>query len=350
MKTPPARPLSLDDFDYALPPAQIAQTPPPRRSGARLLDVRGKSPRPRRFQSLPGLLRAGDILVFNDSKVIPARLQGAKESGGRAEIFAERFLPDGEVLAQVRAAKPPRPGAVLNAAGRFVVQEKTADGFYRLRAETPNGAPVPARPRFLRRGITPLPPYIRRAPDENDKRRYQSVFARHPGSVAAPTASLHFDAAILQTLARRGIETAKITLHIGAGTFLPLRRGLQSRLHAERYRISAAAAGRINAAKKRGGRVIAAGTTVLRALESAADNNGVCAAEAETELFIKPGYCFRAADILLTNFHLPRSSLLVLACAFGGRRRVLAACCFAVQNKFRFYTYGDAMLLSRAAG
>ncbi len=345
---PPA--LSLDDFNYALPAAQIAQHPPPRRGGARLLDARGAAARADYFLSLPQLLRAGDIVVLNDSKVIPARLLGAKKSGGTVEIFAERFLSGGEVLAQVRASKPPPPGARLFAGGGwFAVCEKNADGFYRLRAENRGGKKINARPRFIRCGQTPLPPYIRRPPDAADKRRYQTVFARRAGSVAAPTAGLHFTPEIFRALAAAGIKTAKITLHVGAGTFLPPRRGMPQKLHAERYAVSAAAAAKINAAKRRGGRIVAAGTTTLRALESAADETGICAAAAETELFIKPGWRFRAADLLLTNFHLPRSTLLILACAFGGRARVLNAYRFAVKNKFRFYSYGDAMLLSRGA-
>ena len=345
---PPPAKLSLDDFDYALPAAQIAQHPPPQRDGARLLDMRYTAPRRAYFSSLPELLRAGDILVLNDSKVIPARLPGKKESGGAAEIFAERFLPGGEVLALVRASKPPKPGARLFAGGGwFSVCKKTADGFYVLRAENRSGEPIGARGRFMRRGKTPLPPYIRRPPDAADGRRYQTVFARRAGSVAAPTAGLHFTPETFLALAARGIKTAKITLHVGAGTFAPPRGGMPEKLHAERYRISAAAAAQINAAKRRGGRIVAAGTTTLRALESAADKNGIRAAAAETELFIKPGRRFFAADLLLTNFHLPRSTLLVLACAFGGRARVLDGYRFAVKNKFRFYSYGDAMLLSR---
>ncbi|MGI9298670.1 MAG: tRNA preQ1(34) S-adenosylmethionine ribosyltransferase-isomerase QueA [Gammaproteobacteria bacterium] len=340
----------LDAFDYALPPAQIAFRPARRRDDSKLLDARHSQPEITKFSRLPSLLQKGDLAVVNDSKVIPARLKAVKESGGRAEIFAERFLPDGEVLAQVRASKPPAVGARLFAGGVFAVREKTADGFYRLRAENRKGEAVAARPRFLRRGETPLPPYIRRPPDADDKRRYQTVFARRPGSVAAPTAGLHFTPAVLAAMAARGIGLAKITLHVGAGTFSPPRRGLSAdALHSEKYRISPSAAAKINAAKKRGGRILAVGTTTLRALESAADENGALSpAEAETDLFVKPGFPFRVADVLLTNFHLPRSSLLVLACAFGGREKVLRVYRAAVRNGFRFYSYGDAMLLSRA--
>ena len=340
----------LADFDYALPTAQIAQHPAARRDSARLLDVCATTNfRACRIATLPSLLNPGDVLVANDSRVFPARLSGHKESGGKIEIFAERFLPDGGVLAQVRASRPPSLGARLIAGGGiFIVVAKTTLGFYHLQSQNKQGAPVDARRRFLRHGQTPLPPYIRRAPTAADRRRYQTIFARALGSAAAPTAGLHFTPPLLQALAARGISIVRITLHVGAGTFMPLRRGLaQNKLHPETFRISPLAAARINAAKKRGGRIIAAGTTTLRALESAADKHGIRAAAADTTLFIKPGYDFRTADLLLTNFHLPRSSLLVLACAFGGTHRVMRAYRWAVQNNFRFYSYGDAMLLSR---
>ena len=346
---PPNSPpeLSLDDFNYELPAGQIARRPPRRRDGARLLDARGDAPRTAKFSAFPSMLRAGDVLVLNDSKVFPARLAGKKETGGAAEIFAERFMPGGEVLALVGASKPPAPGARIFAGGWFSVLEKRSDGFYLLRAEKSGGEKINARTRFMRRGQTPLPPYIRRPPDAEDKIRYQTVFARGAGSAAAPTAGLHFTEDTFRALAARGIKTVKITLHVGAGTFLPPRVPMPKKLHSERYKISAAAAAKINAATKRGGRIVAAGTTVLRALESAADKNGIRAADSETGLFIKPGRRFRSAALLLTNFHLPRSTLLALACAFGGTEKVLNAYRFAVNHKFRFYSYGDAMLLSR---
>ena len=342
-------PHDLDDFSYSLSAESIARYPPQKRDGGKLLDARYSPPQIARFSALPSVLQKGDIAVVNDSKVVPARLQATKESGGQAEIFAERFLPDGELRAQIRASKPPAIGAKLfGGGGAFIVQEKTADGFYRLRAENRKGEKVAARPRFIRRGQTPLPPYIRRPPNAEDKNRYQTIFARNAGSVAAPTAGLHFTPEILTAIQNRGAHIAKITLHIGAGTFLPLRNGLaETKLHSEQFRISQTAASKINAAKKRGGRILAIGTTTLRALESAADENGnISPQESETDLFIKPGFAFRAADLLLTNFHLPRSSLLVLACAFGGREKVLRACRFAAKRGFRFYSYGDAMLLS----
>ena len=341
---------SLDDFDYTLPAAQIASRPSPRRADSRLLDARDGLPHISSFQKLPDLLRAGDLIVVNDSKVIPARLCGNKPSGGQTEIFAERFLTNGEVIAQIRASKPPPLNSEIEANGRFIVREKMSDGFYRLQAVNRRGQSVNARSRFLRYGQTPLPPYIRRPPDKQDKRRYQTVFARYAGSVAAPTAGLHFSTGLLTTMAARNIQITAITLHVGAGTFLPLRDGLSAtRLHPERYHISAAAAAAIAAAQQRGGRIVAVGTTTLRALEAANGKNGVCAADTETDLFIKPGHQFGVADLLLTNFHLPRSSLLILTCAFGGRAKVLSAYQFALANKLRFYSYGDAMLLSRAS-
>ena len=340
----PASPLSLDDFDYALSPRQIARRPAARRDRSRLLLVL-ESVAERRFSSLPSCLRRGDVLAVNDSRVLPARLLGRKESGGQIEIFAERFLENGRMLAQLRASRPPKVGDHIFAAGEFVVREKTAPGFYVLQARSRGGDAASARARFLRRGQTPLPPYLRRPPEAEDKERYQTVFARRLGSVAAPTAGLHFTSELIAKLKTRGIDIVKITLHVGAGTFAPLRPG-EERLHRERFAISAAAAAKINAAKKEGRRIVAVGTTSLRALESAADNSGVHPTSGETDLFIRPGFRFRAADLLLTNFHLPRSSLLVLACAFGGRRRVLAAYQQAAASGFRFYSYGDAMLLS----
>ena len=342
-------PSDLDNFDYELPPSLIASRPAKSRDGARLLDLCQKSPNILPFRGLPDLLQPGDLAVFNNSRVIPARLLGTKESGGKVEIFAERFISPSEVLAQVRASKPPKIGMKLLAGGIFSVCARDGE-FWRLRAENRTGKPVLVRRRFMRRGQTPLPPYIHRAPDAEDKYRYQTVYARVSGSVAAPTAGLHFTPAVLTQLKQRGVETANITLHIGAGTFLPLRQGLSSSLHPEKYRISRSTVTAIRSAKQRGKRVVAIGTTTLRALESAVDKHGKLQdGDAETRLFIKPGHRFAVADMLLTNFHLPQSSLLVLACAFGGTDKVLRACRFAVDNHFRFYSYGDAMLLPCAA-
>ncbi|MDM5147292.1 tRNA preQ1(34) S-adenosylmethionine ribosyltransferase-isomerase QueA [Candidatus Persebacteraceae bacterium Df01] len=339
---------SLNSFDFNLPPALIAQHPPHDRDGGRLLSLHDNTTAIHRINALPALLRADDILVVNDSRVLPARLHGQKNSGGKVEVLAERFLNHSDVLAQVRTSKPLRAGARVNAGGDFVVCGRHGD-FYQLRAVNRQGAAVDARRRFLRRGETPLPPYIKRLPDPTDQARYQTVFARHSGSVAAPTAGLHFTSDLLACLRTRGIDIVRITLHVGAGTFQPLRQGLTTdKLHAERYTVSATAAARINTAKKLGRRIIAVGTTVLRTLEAAVDNGKLRAGDNETTLFIKPGFNFRIADMLFTNFHLPRSSLLVLVCAFGGSERIMSAYQLAVQQKLRFYSYGDAMLLDRA--
>ena len=338
-----------DTFAFTLPPNLVAQYPPAKRDGGRLLHVRGNHTAARQIADLPTLLKAGDLLVVNDSKVLPARLHGRKiPGGGKVEILAERFINDSELLAKVRAAKTPRTGARLYAGGNFIVRGREGE-FFRLAALDANGKEVNARRRFGRVGKVPLPPYIRRHPSATDGERYQTLFARFAGSVAAPTAGLHFSPDLLAALRRRGVGMARITLHIGAGTFQPLRNGLSAdSLHAERYCVSQTAARRINTAKQRGGRIIAVGTTALRALETAAADGQIRAASGETTLFIKPGFVFHAADLLLTNFHLPRSSLLVLVCAFGGTARVLAAYQQAVAEKFRFYSYGDAMLLDRA--
>ena len=347
MSPHPAPTLSLDDFDYTLPPRLIAARPAARRDDSRLLEVGDKTTLSK-FSALPTLLRPGDLLVVNNSRVLPARLIGNKQSGGQVEIFAERFLANGEVLAQIRASKPPKIGMQIFANGIFIVKEKTAEGFYILQAQNRSQKACAARPRFMKHGAIPLPPYIRRIADEEDKHRYQTIFARSVGSVAAPTAGLHFTPQTFAELSARNINKTSITLHVGAGTFLPLRQGLDSQLHSERYTISATAAAAIAATKKRGGRVIAVGTTVLRALESAAQlgDGNIRPTNNETDLFIQPGFTFRSADMLLTNFHLPRSSLLVLVCTFGGRNRVLDAYKKAIAAKFRFYSYGDAMLLS----
>ena len=333
-------------FDYSLPPSRIAQRPAHRRDAARLLDMQKITPMARRISSLPSLLREGDLLIFNNSRVLPARLYGYKDSGGQAEIFAERFLDNGAVLAQIRASRAPTAGSRLWAGGCFIVEDKTPQGFYRLQAVDKHGKPVNAKRRFIRLGLTPLPPYIKRAPTDDDIKRYQTIYARYLGSVAAPTAGLHFTPELLDDLRGRGIGMAHITLHVGAGTFMPLRRAPVSALHSEWYRISEATAARIRMTKKRGGRVVAVGTTALRALETAATDDGAQAGAGYTQLFIQPGFNFRVVDLLLTNFHLPRSSLMVLVCAFGGRTRVLDAYQQALARGFRFYSYGDAMLLS----
>ena len=337
--------LTLDDFDYALPPELIAQAPLPERSASRLLAARGMTLADRRFAELPDLLAPGDLLVMNDTRVLHARLRGHKASGGQVEVLVERALADAhEVLAQVRASKSPRPGSTLRLEDAFEVEVLGREGeFYRLRF------PEPAQALIERHGRLPLPPYIGRAAAEADEARYQTVFAREKGSVAAPTAGLHFDAALLARVKDRGIETAHVTLHVGAGTFQPVRvqNLAEHRMHVERWHLPQATADAISAARARGGKVVAVGTTTLRTLESAALKGPLAAGFGDTDLFVTPGFEFRVVDRLVTNFHLPKSTLLMLVSAFGGLEPVRAAYRHAIAQGYRFFSYGDAMLLDR---
>jgi S-adenosylmethionine:tRNA ribosyltransferase-isomerase len=338
--------LSIDDFDYELPSDLIAQHPSEARSGGRLLCA-GAALADRRFSELPQLLDTGDLLVFNDTRVIKARLAGEKSSGGRVEVLIERVLSEHEALAQVRASKPPRAGSAMRLADSFEARVLGREGeFYRLRF--PDGAAVFEL--LERHGSVPLPPYIAHAPQAGDERRYQTVYARAPGAVAAPTAGLHFDEPLLAALAARGVRFAYVTLHVGAGTFQPIREKnlAKHRMHGERYAIPAATAAAIEAAKTRGGRIVAVGTTTVRCLEACAAAHGAPAAgDAETDLFITPGFEFRVVDRLVTNFHLPRSTLLVLVSAFAGIERVRRAYRHAIEEGYRFYSYGDAMLVDK---
>jgi len=351
------------DFAYHLPAELIAQEPPAERSGGRLLVVDGMTGAllDRAIRDLAAQLRAGDLLVVNDTQVIAARLHGNKPSGGRVEILLERPLAGGQALAQLSASKPIRAGLEVATAGGMVRVLAREAELWRIEL------PSPAVEFFERFGEVPLPPYIHRPPQPADRERYQSVFAREPGAVAAPTASLHFDAALLAALAARGVRHACITLHVGAGTFQPLRSDdvAAHLLHPERASVAAATCAAINATRAGGGRVVAVGTTVVRALESAALAAGDARApspgsgqpgqalalapwQGETRLFITPGFRFRVCDVLLTNFHLPESTLLMLVCAFAGQRAVLEAYAHAVRARYRFFSYGDAMLVTRA--
>jgi len=342
--------LSIDDFDYELPSGLIAQQPSETRSGSRLLCVGTGPIADRRFAELPRLLEAGDLLVFNDTRVIKARLAGEKESGGRVEVLIERVLSEHEALAQVRASKPPRPGSAMRLADSIEVRVLAREGeFYRLRF--PESATV--FDLLERHGSVPLPPYVSHAPQAEDERRYQTVYARSAGAVAAPTAGLHFDEALLASLAQRGVEAAYVTLHVGAGTFQPVRvKNLaEHRMHRERYEIPEVTVAAIEAAKKRGGRIVAVGTTTVRCLEaSAAERGAPTAGKAETDLFITPGFQFRVVDRLVTNFHLPKSTLLVLVSAFAGIEPIRNAYRHAVEQRYRFYSYGDAMLVDKIPG
>jgi S-adenosylmethionine:tRNA ribosyltransferase-isomerase len=339
--------LSIDEFDYELPSGLIAQHPGKARSESRLLCVGAAAIADRRFSELPDLLAPGDLLVFNDTRVVKARLAGEKASGGRVEVLIERALSEHEALAQVRASKPPRAGSAMRLAGSFEVRVLGREGeFYRLRF--PDGAAVFEL--LERHGSVPLPPYISHVPDAEDESRYQTVYARSPGAVAAPTAGLHFDEPLLAALAQRGVELAWVTLHVGAGTFQPVRvKNLaQHRMHGERYEIPPATVAAIEAARKRGGKIIAVGTTTVRCLEASAVAHGApVAGAADTDLFITPGFEFRVVDRLITNFHLPKSTLLVLVSAFAGIEPIRHAYRYAIEKRYRFYSYGDAMLVDK---
>jgi S-adenosylmethionine:tRNA ribosyltransferase-isomerase len=346
------RTYTASDFDFALPPELIAQHPAVERSGARLLDGRGPAPVDHVFRDLPSLLMPGDLLVFNDTRVIKARLLGAKASGGAVEALVERVLPGHEVLMHLRASKSPRPGTRVRFADAFdadVLGRGGPDGaLFQLR--------FPADPLVLleRHGHVPLPPYITHADTAEDESRYQTVFATRPGAVAAPTAALHFDAGVLDALARRGVNLARVTLHVGAGTFQPVRGEnlAEHRMHSEWFEVPEATVQAVAAAQAAGGRIVAVGTTTLRALESAArysDSGSPQAGSRETDIFITPGFEFRVVDALVTNFHLPRSTLMMLVSALAGYEPVRVLYAHAIAQRYRFFSYGDAMLLSRAA-
>ena len=329
------------DFAYSLPPELIAQTPLAERSASRLLVLDGRSGESadRTMRELPQLLRRGDLLVFNDTRVVAARLMAMKPSGGRVEIFLERPLSGTQALVQMRASKPIREEMEMATAGGTVRVAERCGDLWRVEL------PAAALEFFEQYGDVPLPPYIHRLPDQRDRERYQSLFARRPGAVAAPTASLHFDEELLGRIESQGVERAFVTLHVGAGTFQPVREeNLKShRMHAERVTVSAEACEAIARTKAAGGRVIAVGTTVARALETPPVLQPY---SGETELFIYPGFRFKVIDALLTNFHLPESSLLMLVCAFAGTETVLEAYRHAVAQRYRFFSYGDAMMVT----
>lgn len=338
--------LNKHDFHFDLPPELIAQAPLPERSGSRLLLADGASRRieDRRFVELPELLRAGDLLVFNDTRVLPARLFGRKASGGAVEILIERISGTHEALAQLGVSKKPRPGARIVLQDGSEVEVLAREGtFFRLRFDVVE----PLEKLLSRVGRMPLPPYIARDAEAADQERYQTVYAREAGAVAAPTAGLHFDAALLERLAARGIESGYVTLHVGAGTFQPVRaeRIEDHAMHREWLNVGAGLVEQIRRTRERGGRVVAVGTTVVRALESAARDGQLAPFAGETQIFIFPGYRITTVDALLTNFHLPESTLLMLVSAFAGREFVLDAYRHAVEQRYRFFSYGDAMLV-----
>jgi S-adenosylmethionine:tRNA ribosyltransferase-isomerase len=337
--------LKRSDFHFDLPQELIAQQPLAHRSDSRLLHLPIQSGElsDRRFRDLPGLLRGGDLLVFNNTRVIPARLFGRKQTGGRVEVMLERLLNEHECIAQLRVSKPLREGGrILLGDGSELELTGREGSFFRLASR---GRGLSELLESL--GHMPLPPYIEREDDAQDRERYQTVYARNPGAVAAPTAGLHFDEAILGELERQGVERAEVTLHVGAGTFQPVRCEdiKEHRMHAEYLEVSAAVCDAVERTRSRGGRVIAVGTTAVRSLETAAADGDLKPFAGDSRIFIYPGYRFRAIDGLITNFHLPESTLLMLVSALAGRERILDAYRHAVEKRYRFFSYGDAMLI-----
>ncbi len=341
--------MQRQDFHYRLPAELIAQRPLPERSASRLLCLDGASGAlaDRSFRDLPALLHPGDLLIFNDTRVIPARLFGRKASGGAVELLVERILDEHHALVQACASKPLRVGMRIRIADVTDASVNGHEGgFFRLEF-----ADI-MLPEFLyQHGHVPLPPYVRHADTAEDQERYQTVYAHVPGAVAAPTAGLHFDQAIFAELERRGIRRAFVTLHVGAGTFQPVREEniLEHRMHSEQVFVSQAVCAAVLETRGRGGRVVAVGTTAVRSLESAAAAGGIQPFSGETKLFIYPGFRFQVVDAMLTNFHLPESTLLMLVAAFAGRERILAAYRHAVQQRYRIFSYGDAMYITPSA-
>ncbi|MBS1144897.1 MAG: Queuosine biosynthesis protein [Proteobacteria bacterium] len=344
--------LTVDDFDFPLPPELIAQHPAAERTGSRLLHVCGELAHDRRFADLPSLVRRGDLLVFNDTRVIKARFFGCKETGGLIEVMLERIVDATHAICQIRASKAPKAGNILLLGDAFEVRMTgragTDNDFFALELVDPSGNFWDLAEEH---GKLPLPPYIEHPAEGADETRYQTVYAREPGAVAAPTAGLHFDEAMLATLRTQGVNTAFVTLHVGAGTYRPMRveKIADHRMHSERYEIPQATADAIAATRAAGGRIIAVGTTSLRALESAGrDDGSVQLGASETSIFITPGYRFKVVDRLITNFHLPKSTLLMLVSAFAGYDNIRAAYAHAVAERYRFFSYGDAMLLEKS--
>jgi S-adenosylmethionine:tRNA ribosyltransferase-isomerase len=338
--------MRLSDYDYELPNELIARFPATERRGSRLLEV-GTVPVDRQFAELPELLEPGDLLVFNDTRVIPARLYGVKETGGKVELLIERITDANRALVMLKASKTPRSGTgiVFGDSATATVLGRS-DEFFDLEFSTP------VADLLAEFGSVPLPPYLGRDAESADSERYQTVYAREPGAVAAPTAGLHFDDAMLEETRRRGVRHAWVTLHVGAGTFQAMRHDDvdANRLHAERVIVDESCVAAVRETRALGKRVVAVGTTSVRSLEAASADGAIDVFEGETDLFIRPGYDFRAVDAMLTNFHLPQSSLLLLVAAFAGRERILDAYRHAVRERYRFFSYGDAMFLNPGAG
>ncbi|MDM0051317.1 tRNA preQ1(34) S-adenosylmethionine ribosyltransferase-isomerase QueA [Variovorax sp. J22R115] len=343
------RAFTLSDFDFDLPPELVAQHPATERSASRLLDGSAEPTVDRIFRELPSLLRAGDLLVFNDTRVVKARLFGEKPTGGKLELLVERVLQGDEVVAHMKVSKKPPVGTTLAMVGGFSAtllgRWPEEDGaLFRFRFESPFGEDPYAL--MARCGHVPLPPYITHTDSTDDESRYQTVFARVPGAVAAPTAALHFDDALLGELEARGVQRANVTLHVGAGTFQPVKTEniAEHTMHAERYEVPQSTQRAIAETKARGGRIVAVGTTTVRTLESWAKSGE---ATGDTRIFITPGFAFEHVDLLVTNFHLPKSTLMMLVSAFAGHERVMALYAHAIRERYRFFSYGDAMLLAR---
>ena len=339
------RTFTLGDFDFALPPELIAQHPAAERAGSRLLDGTSCAPVDRNFRELPSLLRAGDLMVFNDTQVVKARLFGEKPTGGKLELLIERVLLGRDVAAHMKVSKKPPLGTELRMAGGFTA---TLTGRWPQQDGPLFRFTLSDEPYALmeRHGHVPLPPYITHTDSADDERRYQTVFAKHPGAVAAPTAALHFDQAMLATLDALGMRRATVTLHVGAGTFQPVKTEnlAEHRMHSERYAVPEATKTALAETRERGGRIVAVGTTTVRTLESFALSGQ---AEGDTSIFITPGFGFRFTDLLLTNFHLPRSTLMMMVSALAGYDHVMGLYRHAIAQRYRFFSYGDAMLLKR---
>lgn len=339
--------MQLNDFDFHLPEHLIAQSPPPERGQSRLLHLIGHTPHDSHFSQLPQHVRTGDLLIFNNTKVIKARLFGHKASGGRIEALIERVLSDHTVLAHLRASKSPPTGSILH----FTDDTSATvlgrqDELYLLQLHSPY---PDAYTLLEQHGHLPLPPYIQRPDNDADQQRYQTVYAKERGAVAAPTAGLHFTDAMLHTLQQQGAQLAEITLHVGAGTFRPVRSEniAEHKMHSEHYTVPEATAAAFNRTRTSGGRIWAIGTTTLRCLESAVHQGQLQSGAGQTDIFITPGHRFQSADILLTNFHLPKSTLLMLVSAFAGFDAIRHAYQHAIAQQYRFFSYGDAMLLGR---
>lgn len=342
------RTFTVSDFDFDLPPELVAQHPAPERTGSRLLDGTGSAPVDRIFRELPRLLQPGDLLVFNDTQVIKARLFGEKPTGGKVELLVERVLPGNQVVAHLKVSKKPLPGTTLQMDGGFMAtlvgRWPDAEGrlFQFVLANAAGDDPYTL---MAQHGHVPLPPYIEHTDSEDDERRYQTVFAKHPGAVAAPTAALHFDEALLAELDARGVRRASVTLHVGAGTFQPVKTDniAEHHMHSEWFNVPAETVQAIADCRARGGRVVAVGTTTVRTLESWARTGQTTG---DTAIFITPGFGFQVVDVLITNFHLPKSTLMMLVSALAGYEHVMALYRHAIASRYRFFSYGDAMLLA----